>query len=193
MLLVSHYLLSATPIDFPKESVVLRINVAWIKDKKELLALLGKIKHDVYLDYPQGRSKPPKPKMTLGETIAVAHQFPHIKYFAVSNVEDPKAIFAIKSKLPAHIEVVPKIETRLGVKNMQTIIRKLRTKYVMLDKEDLYIDVNRNSKAFEKLVANARKKAYLEGVNILELHGVVFLPYKRVISKNDLKIKSIMS
>ncbi|MDP2669422.1 MAG: aldolase/citrate lyase family protein [bacterium] len=184
MLLVSHYLLSATPIDFPKESVVLRINVAWIKNKKELLALLGKIKHDVYLDYPQGRSKPPKPKMTLGETIAVVNQFPNIKYFAVSNVEDPEAIFAIKSKLPEYVEVVPKIETKLGVKNMEKIVRRLGTKYVMLDKEDLYIDVNRNSKAFENMVASARKKAHETDINLLELHGVVFLPYK-----NDLKPK----
>lgn len=184
MLLVSHYLLSATPIDFPKESVVLRINVAWIKNKNELLSLLKKMKHDVYLDYPQGRSKPPRPKLTLNEAISIAHKFPNIKYFAVSNVEEPEAIFAIKSQLPPHIEVVPKIETKLGVKNMQAIIRKLGTKYVMLDKEDLYIDVNRNSKTFENLVASARKQAIREGINILELHGVVFLPYKKIPPKN---------
>lgn len=179
MLLVSHHLLFKTTVDFPKDKVVLRINVAWIKHKKELVKLLSELQHDIYLDYPQGRSKPPRPSLTLSEVIELVHKFPNVKYFAVSNVEDPKKITAIKKKLPAYVEVVPKIETDLGVRNMPEIIKALGTKYVMLDKEDLYIDVKRNAKKFENLITLARNSAKKAKINLLELHGVVFLPYTK--------------
>ena len=178
MLLVSHYLHFTTPVKFPREHVVLRINVAWMKDRAELIRILKSLKHDIYLDYPQGRSKPPRPKLSLEEAIKIAHQFPTVKYFAVSNVEDPKKIKAIKDQLPAHIEVVPKIETEKGIKNMRKIIDAIRTTNVMLDKEDLYVDVKRDSKKFDALVKEARTKAKAAKINLLELHGVVFMPYK---------------
>src|SRR3989344_4265445 len=178
MLLVSHYLHFKAPVKFPKEKVVLRINVAWMKNKAELLRILRALEHDVYLDYPQGRSKPPRPTLSLKEAIAFAHKFPKVNYFAVSNVEDPEKIYAIKKQLPDYIEVVPKIETEKGVKNMRKIIDRLGTKHVMLDKEDLYVDVGRNSKKFEKLVELARAQGKAARINLLELHGVVFLPYK---------------
>ncbi len=179
MILVSNHLLSTTPVIFPKETVVIRINIAWIKTKQELVRLLKSIEHDVYLDYPQGRSKPPRPVLTIDEAIEMAHKFPHVKYFAVSNVENPQKIFDIKSRLPAHVEVVPKIETATGVKNMLAIIKKLDTNYVMLDKEDLYSDIQRNSKRFATLVETARRKAKEANIDLLELHGVVFAPYKK--------------
>lgn len=179
MILVSHYLyLKGKHIGLPQDKVVLRVNVAWIKNKKALLKLLSKLNHDIYLDYPQGRTKPPRPTITLDSAIEIAHRFPKIKYFAVSNVEDPVAIGEIKSKLPDRVEVVPKIETALGVQNLKQIVKKLGTGHVMLDKEDLYVDVGKNSKRFEKLVELARKKTAQTGATLLELHGVVFLPHK---------------
>lgn len=179
MILVSHHLYFTTPVRFPKEKIVLRINVAWMKNKRELLSILRTLEHDIYLDYPQGRTKPPRPTLTLEEAIEIAHAFPAIKYFAVSNVEEPEKIYAIKKRLPASIEVVPKIETEKGVKNMPGIIDRLDTKHVMLDKEDLYVDVGKDSKRFEKLVETARQKAQQAHIELLELHGVVFLPYQK--------------
>ena len=184
MLLVSNHLLLTTPIVFPAETVVVRINIAWVRDKKELARLLRTTPHDIYLDYPQGRTKPPVPRLSLEDAIVFAHTFPNVKYFAVSNVEDPENIYAIKSRLPAHIEVVPKIETAVGIRNLERIVKKIRAKYVMLDKEDLYLDIDRNPKRFDTLVQSARKKALRSGTTLLELHGVVFLPHKKATSKD---------
>ena len=91
--------------------MVARVNVAWLDTQDELRKVIGKLRHDIYLDYPQGRTKPPKPRISLDETIAIAHQFPHIKYFAISNVEEPEGIMDIKKRLPEYIEIIPKIET----------------------------------------------------------------------------------
>ncbi len=189
MILVSHHLLFTTPVEFPEETVVLRINIAWMKNKAELVKLLRGLKHDIYLDYPQGRSKPPRPKMSLEEALALVPQFPNIKYFAVSNVEDPKKIAAIRAKLPPQVELVPKIETEAGVKNMCGIVSAIGTKYVMLDKEDLYVAVKRDSGKFNRLVELARAKAAQSRINILELHGVVFLPYRK--GKRATRVRSV--
>lgn len=177
MLIVSHYLLDKIDATFP-EHMVVRVNVAWLETNDELEKVLGKLKHDIYLDYPQGRTKPPVPQINLEDAIAVAHQFPRVKYFAVSNVEEPEGIFDIKKRLPGHIEMIPKIETELGVRNLENIALKTGIRSIMFDKEDLYIDVNRDSGKFDELVGLARNTCKKLGVDILELHGVVFLPFK---------------
>ena len=177
MLIISHYLLDKIDAVFPRHMVA-RVNVAWLSTQDELRNVISKLHNDVYLDYPQGRTKPPRPRISLDETIAVAHQFPRIKYFAISNVEEPEGILAIKKQLPAHIEMIPKIETERGVHNLEHIVRKADIRAIMFDKEDLYTDVNRNDQKFGELVELARKKSKELGINILELHGVVFLPYK---------------
>ena len=178
MLIVSNHLLDKTDLQFP-DHAVMRVNVAWIKDLPELHEVLNRITHDVYLDYPQGRTKPPKPVITLQDTIATAHQFPHIKHFAVSNVEDPEDIFRIKEQLPSSIGIVPKIETERGIRNLEEIVHKIQNRYIMFDKEDLYLDVERDTEKFQSLIELTRKKSKELGIEILELHGVVFLPYQQ--------------
>jgi hypothetical protein len=155
------------------------VNVAWVNSVEELHGILDRVKHDIYLDYPQGRTKPPTPVISLQDTIATAHKFPHVKHFAVSNVEDPEDIFQIKSQLPAHIGIVPKIETELGIENLEKIVQKIQNQYIMFDKEDLYLDVDRDSEKFQSLIDTARQKSKELGIEILELHGVVFLPYQQ--------------
>lgn len=177
MFIVSHYLLDKIDVVFP-ENMVARVNVAWLETKDELEKILGKLKHDIYLDYPQGRTKPPVPRVSLDDTIAVAHQFPLVKYFAISNVEEPGGVLAIKKRLPKYIEIIPKIETEQGVRNLEDVATKTGIRSIMFDKEDLYIDVNRDSQKFDELVGFARSKSKELGINILELHGVVFLPYQ---------------
>ena len=177
MIIVSNHLFDKTDLPFP-EHVVVRVNVAWINTLEELHKVLGRIRHDVYLDYPQGRTKPPKPTISLEDTVATAHQFPHIKHFAVSNVEEPDAIFQIKEQLPSTIGIVPKIETERGIQNLEQIVQKIQNRYIMFDKEDLYLDVDRDAEKFESLIQVARQKSKELGIEILELHGVVFLPYQ---------------
>lgn len=176
MLIVSHYLLDKIDAMFP-DHMIARVNVAWLETNDELQKVLGKLKYDIYLDYPQGRTKPPRPRISLDETIAIAHQFPRIKYFAISNVEDPEGILSIKNQLPPHIEIIPKIETERGVRNLGEIVNKAKIRSIMFDKEDLYIDVNRDTEKFDELTDIAREKSKELGINILELHGVVFLPF----------------
>lgn len=173
MIVVSNHLFSRTHVKFP-EDIVVRVNLAWMKDLKNATEVLSKIKHDVYLDYPQGRSKPPRPNLTAEQALALAKKFKNVKYFAVSNVEEPTEVQKLRATLPTHIEFVPKIETKRGVKNLPAIIKAGRIKYAMLDKEDLYIDVGRDQDVFEILNDAARGHAKAAGITLLELQGVVF-------------------
>lgn len=173
MIIVSNYILERNHFPLPSH-VVVRVNVAWVKTTEELERILASITQDIYLDYPQGRSKPPLPTLGLEEVIAFAHRFPRVKYFAVSNVENPLAIHSIQRRLPPHIAVVPKIETQKGIEALEQIIKKIGAKYIMLDKEDLYIDVERDAALFEELIERTREKAERAGAEVLELHGVVF-------------------
>jgi hypothetical protein len=173
MIVISNHLFAATHIKFPKD-VVVRVNLAWMKDKATAISTLKSIEHDIYLDYPQGRSKPPKPTLSLTEAIDIAKKFKNVKYFAVSNVEDPIEVKEMRKLLPSSIEFVPKIETKRGVKNIPFIVTAGRVKYAMLDKEDLYGDVGRDSDIFDILVSAARTSAKESGITLLELQGVVF-------------------
>lgn len=177
MLLISNHLMAKGGFVLPDHAVV-RVNVAWIPTMEKLIETLRDIKHDVYLDYPQGRTKPPRPKISLEDTIALVPQFPQVRYFAVSNVEEPDAIYAIKMQLPAHVGIVPKIETKRGIENLEAIVAKIQNRHIMFDKEDLYLDINRDPELFEQLVEITRQKSKALGITVLELHGVVFLPHK---------------
>lgn len=177
MLVVSNHLFSKSNINFPDDTIV-RINIAWIKNIEELKKVLDEIKYDVYLDYPQGRTKPPRPVISLDDALALVPKYKHIKYFAVSNVEDPDNIEAIRLRLPLGVELVPKIETRKGIENLDMILKKIDSKYIMLDKEDLYLDANTDGLLFEDLVLQARQKSNNLGVSVLELQGVIFMDTK---------------
>ena len=174
MIIISNHLFSVTNLEFP-DDVVIRLNLAWMKDIETARSTLKSITHDVYLDYPQGRTKPPKPKLTLEQALELAKEFNNVKYFAVSNVEEPVAVDGLRSMIPSHIEFVPKIETKRGVKNLPEIVAAGRVKYAMLDKEDLYVDVGRDQDVFEILIGAARSQAADAKITLLELQGVVFV------------------
>jgi pyruvate kinase len=112
--------------------------------------------------------------VTLREAINIANIFENIKYFAVSNVEDPQSLNDIKRQIRKDIEIVPKIETDAGVRNLDVIFKNVTIKYVMLDKEDLYLDVDKDSKMYEELVEMVRSKCKENKVELLELQGVIF-------------------
>ena len=59
MILISNHLTGMSQFKTLKD-VVIRINMAHVKDQYELEKYL-KVPHDIFLDYPKGRTKPPLP------------------------------------------------------------------------------------------------------------------------------------
>ena len=164
-------------MDIPEDAVI-RINMAWVHSKEELIRVIENIKdRDIYLDYPQGRSKPPTPTLKIKDAYELMRKYDHIKYFAVSNIETVQNIQKIKAQLPERVEFVPKIETRQGVDNINRII-DCNIQTIMLDKEDLYVNVGNDNTEFFTLVDVMRKVCKNLKVTLLELEGVIFSEYK---------------
>ena len=172
MLVVSNH--AYDTIGSPADAVI-RLNLAWMKNRDEAERTLANLRgHQVYLDYPRGRSKPPKPVVTLDEAISLANKYVEVKFFAVSNIESPLTILGVKALLPSTVEIVPKIETKRGVMHLKEIVEKTKCKYIMLDKEDLYTDVGQNADQYDSLVTVTRDVVKSLGVTLLELQGVIF-------------------
>ncbi len=174
MILVSNHLQQFIPI--PEEAVI-RINMAWVKDFIELTTIVSEnlIKGNrIYLDYPYNRSKFPKTTMSFEDAYLICNHH-DIDYFAVSNIEDINVAKEIINRLPLHTEFVPKIETLNGVKNLTNLIVKCGIHTIMLDKEDLLVDVNKDNAEFFKCVEQVRVICKSLNVKLLELQGVVFI------------------
>ena len=78
--------------------------------------------------------------------------------------------------MPARIRLVPKIESKQGIDNLEEILEAL-TKgedYIMLDKEDLYTDLKSHKELFEQYVQLAKEKCKKNNIKVLELQGVIF-------------------
>lgn len=167
-------------IDFPvPEHAVLRVNVAWVPTVEELYELLEKTKNnDIFLDFPEGRAKPPKPTLTLDDLIPVMEKIPAIKYFAITNTKYPKQINALRGSIPSRVELVPKIESKLGVDNLEKIAAALKAheKHMMFDHEDLYTDLNNDNEVYLNYRALIREKSKKLGIILLEMQGVIFSP-----------------
>jgi len=167
MTIISNNLIGKMPI---AQDAIVRINLAWVPNREEALRLLSGTHHDIYLDYPDGRNKPPRPTITLTEAINLA-KHPRVKYFAISNADNPEKLKKLSDRLSKNVTLVPKIETIMGVKCIRGMI-KVGIKVLMLDKEDLYTDVDCYSEEFNNLIEEAR--SYKDEVEMLELQGVVF-------------------
>jgi hypothetical protein len=165
-MIISNNLVGKMPI--PDEAVI-RINLAWIKSYEEANKIIEKSEHPIYLDYPDGRSKPPVPTISFKEAMSLADTTNKVKFFAISNAEDPKFLLALRYALP-DLEIVPKIETEEGVRILPEMV-KMGITTVMLDKEDLWVNVGADSEVFNELVDEVRKS----GMHVLELAGVVFI------------------
>lgn len=170
MLIISNH--ASKYMDIPKDAVI-RINLAWFKTREDAMEAMDACRNDIFLDYPRGRTKPPKPTITLEQAIELADS-KKVRYFAVSNVEDGFMLAAIKSQLPAHIEIVPKIESVRGIDALADIVSKTGCKIAMLDKEDLYTDVDHDPWLFDFEIERVRQRAVVQGLKLLELQGVIF-------------------
>ena len=172
MLLISNHL---TQLDqFKKlKNVVIRINMAHVKDSKQLEEFVN-VPYDIFLDYPKGRSKPPLPSSNLDEAIAFTKKYNNIKYFATSNIEEIAEVNLICEMLPEGVSFVPKIETLKGVINLNKLFDTGKIKHIMLDAEDLYTNIQNDVELFINLKERVRRVCKEYNVELLELYGVVF-------------------
>ena len=129
MLIVSQNL-SNFDITIP-QNAVFRINLAWINALEDLKQILEKhSQHDIFLDLPLNRTKPPRNSYSISELIPLLEHYKNIKYFAISNVDNDSILDQFLPQIPSHIEIVPKIESPDGVKNIESTQVNIRvTRY----------------------------------------------------------------
>lgn len=178
MLIISQNLANYE-FDIPMNAIF-RFNLAWISSLEELENLLQKHQnHAIFLDLPVKRTKPPSTNYTLKELIPILEKYENIKYFAVSNVEDPNDLKEYVQLLPPRIVIVPKIENAEGISNIENITNTLpnANKIVMLDHDDLYSSLSKKNEPVSKfkdhinqLIDFCNKK----NIKLLRTKGVIF-------------------
>jgi len=139
MLIVSQNL-SNYDIEIPKNSIF-RINLAWVNTIEQLQDILNKhLEHDIFLDLPLNRTKPPNNSYSISELTPILKNFKNIKFFAISNVDSDSILAKFLDEIPSNIQIVPKIESPEGIKNIELIVNKLNyeKKILMLDHDDLF-------------------------------------------------------
>ncbi len=177
ILLVSQNL--AKYFSFPQDTV-LRINLAWVNTRRELIEILNKHEsHQIFLDLPTKRVKPPNNKHTLKELKAILEKRKNIKYFAISNVESAYDINNLKKFIPSYISVVPKIESIKAIINIKEITASLDkdNQIIMLDHDDLYssiIKANEPVSNFKKYIQNLVSFCKKHKIRLLRARGVIF-------------------
>ena len=172
MILISNHLLTLN--EFKRvEDVVIRINMAHVKDIKELYRFI-RVDYDIFLDYPKGRTKPPVPTLNINDALEVMSQHENIKYFALSNIEDVSEVDTICDIIPDTVSFVPKIETLQGVLNLEKIFEGGRVKHIMLDSEDLYTNIKNDVPLYTNLIDRVKNSCDKYDIKLLELYGVVF-------------------
>ena len=172
MILISNHLLTLPEFQ-NVENVVIRINMAHVKDMKELHKFL-KVDYDIFLDYPKGRTKPPVPTLTINDSLQMMKKYKNVKYFALSNIEDVSEVNMICDILPEGVYFVPKIETLKGVLNLKKLFETNHIKHIMLDSEDLYTDINNDVQLYLYLKDRVKEVCEEYKIELLELYGVIF-------------------
>lgn len=160
--------------DVLPNNIIIRINVAWCKTVNELTTIIENATHPIYLDYPTNRSKPPTTKISISDVIDVANNNYRVQYFAFSNAEEPAKVKVLRCLVHERIQLVPKIETVKGVKNMVDICEAANTNMIMLDHEDLYINVKHNSLLFNKYMKQVLKQGKKNNINVFKVQGIIF-------------------
>ena len=178
MLILSQNL---TNYDFPipKDSVY-RINLAWVNDLNELLNLLQRHRnHSIFIDMPINRTKPPNNYYSIHDLIPIMKKYTNIKFFAISNVNSKNDIQQYLDIVPTGVKIVPKIESKDGVDNVEDIVSVLpyEEKILMMDHDDLYSSLIRAKESplkfkeyFDKLV----RYCQTNDIVLLRTIGVIF-------------------
>lgn len=166
-------------LSFPQDTV-LRINLAWVNTRRDLIEILSKHKsHQIFLDLPTKRVKPPNNKYTLDELKPIFKKHKNIKYFAISNVESAHDINNLKKFIPSHISIVPKIESIKAIMNIKEITTSLDKDdpIIMLDHDDLFssiIKANEPITNFKKYIQNLITFCKKHKIRLLRARGIIF-------------------
>ena len=177
LLLVSQNLLNYG-MEFPSNTV-LRINMAWVESIDSLKKMLDKFEHEIFLDLPTGRKKPPNYRYDMADLSFVIEAYPMIKYFAISNVETTSQIEDAYSFLPKNITLVPKVESIKGIKRIKKISNALvgEKRIMMLDHDDLFSNIISNNQSVEyyiELIEFLVNFCNSEKIVLLRTRGVIF-------------------
>ena len=174
-------------LEFPDDAV-LRINLAWCNSLDELESNLKKhARQNIFVDLPIGRIKPPNNKYTLNEIIEIIKTHTNIEYFAISNVESKNDLSEYIEKLPNSITLVPKIESHIGIENIEEIAKSLdyKSRVMMLDHDDLYSNLLKSKQPLEKFtvyINQLTEFCKLNNIVLLRTIGVIFSDDEKRIS-----------
>ena len=173
------------------DDAVFRINLAWCNSIAELEEkLVNNKQSDFFIDLPVGRIKPPNNRYTLDDIIPILEKNENVKFFAVSNVESKENLQEFLQKIPDRINIVPKIESPKAVLNIDEICNSLKTdkKIVMLDHDDLFSSIIRNSEEKENFQIYIKKlDDYCQenNISLLRTVGVVFSDDERRLTQYE--------
>ena len=162
------------------ENVILRINLAWCNSIERFKKILEKhMDHEIFVDLPIGRIKPPNNKYTVEELVPIMEANKNIKFLAVSNVAMPSDLETYLNLIPKHVNIVPKIESPQGILNIESITKVLpkKEKFVMLDHDDLFSSIKRNNEPESKFVDYVSmliKFCKENKISLLRTVGVIF-------------------
>jgi len=174
-------------VPIPKDAVF-RINLAWVNSIEQLKELLTLHKeHEIFLDLPINRTKPPNNRYTLKDISSLLDEYRNVKYLAVSNVNSKENLDEYIQSIPNHVSIVPKIESHIGVENIEDILRVLdyEEKVIMLDHDDLFsnliksdIPIERFSYYINRLIDFCKKNNIL----LLRTIGIIFADENKNVS-----------
>ena len=178
---ITHY-----DVNLPTD-VIFRINLAWINDLPLLKDILKKhTKNEIFIDLPKNRTKPPNNKYSMDEIKPILESFSNIKYFAISNVDSKDNLSQFLDYIPKNIIIVPKIESKTGIENIEEITSLLgEKKIVMLDHDDLYssmIKSNDDPKKFPIHIQSLIDFCNQNNVILLRTVGVMFADTEKRVS-----------
>ncbi|MFM7795945.1 MAG: hypothetical protein ACKO7N_04205, partial [Candidatus Nitrosotenuis sp.] len=163
--------------------------LAWVESVEVLISLVEKhVTHQLFIDIPIGRTKPPSNRYDISEIIHVIEKYDNIRYLAISNVEKPEDFIQIQNQIPERVIIVPKIESTSGVNHIQEIISSLRAsnKIIMLDHDDLYTSLIKNGKNpsdFKDYLIKLSEFCNKNDVILLRTIGVIFSDEEKKINQ----------
>lgn len=158
--------------------LIIRINVAWCKSIEELKTIIDNSTHPIYLDYPSGRTKPPKPEIFMEDVVDLLNSSYRVKYFAFSNAENPEEIVKLRRMIFPRVKLVPKIETIIGVEKIVQICDAAETDMIMLDHEDLYVNVKHDSVQYNFYMDIVSRKCKENNIKLYKVQGIIFDEHK---------------
>ena len=159
---------------------IIRINLAWEPSLDALRKHLHELTHHVFLDIPIGRKKPPSHTYHMDEILDICNTYNNVRYLGISQVETSEQLMSWVVKTSDNINIVPKIESMVGINNIHEICKVLRKpKIIMLDHDDLFQDLcalyQHPEHMYEDWITPLIEKCDQMNVMVLRTAGIVFI------------------